>query len=680
MGGFYGSIHVRTGDRRRVLDALAAIAKGSEHRFLASPPIDGWVAIYPKGSGQDEGLSRRLARRLGGDVVHLISHDDDVFLYSVHRDGKLVDRYSSRPEVFGAVSAATRRKLRGRPDSFAGLFGGPDDLDAARAMLADPGRFVLSSELMVEFGRRLGLPGEVMTSYEYLREEDAEEVPGWDEFVHIPDRSREEARRHRAAAEVEERKRRLARDGVLLAERINRRPGSAGGSPLACPDRDGGFWACADAGYGGGRAAVERYGTPWSAGPVDAGLTLDAAAWALASSPSGRYLLASHGAGDDARIDLWDMEEGRLVEAPQPPSLPQKYGFLPDESGWFGVSGRLVLVTPITGGREPTALALDRGACAAVHPSGATLVVADRRDRLQFFDLATGDLVKTLLVGGPSRRTGLMLLVELVPALAEALARIAEELDLPAVEAGARERRAEAARRIPDHLVLSGRIPDEPRDDELRRVRELSRASLLAALQGEHERMLAAGPTSLLGYIPAAAEADQLEALAVGSVAPLCLTFDAEGRWLCCGTDSGVLAFAWRDLLTAVGETPPPRFSAEGRPFVDPDDEDEDAVGPPFRHVRDLAYDAHARRLLFATAGGEVGFLELPDGRSGVLLEVPGRPPIANLHLSRDRSALGLIARPDLYGRRRFRHRPSVQFWNYPALEEGIRRSEVSGA
>ena len=63
MGSFYGSIHVRTDDRPAVLDAAEAIARKGRARFLVSPVLRGWVTLFPNVSGQDESLSRTLARR-----------------------------------------------------------------------------------------------------------------------------------------------------------------------------------------------------------------------------------------------------------------------------------------------------------------------------------------------------------------------------------------------------------------------------------------------------------------------------------------------------------------------------------------------------------------------------------------------------------------------------------------
>src|SRR5438045_1452946 len=199
MGGFYGSVNVRTNDRAEVVGVLDEVAKKTRTRFLVSPPLNGWVSVYPSGSGQDEKISRQIARRLGCDILHLISYHEEVFLYFFYRDGKLLDRYSSRPDQFREVSPSLRRKLRGRPELFRDLFADRRALDEVKAILAHSDHERLSSHLpsshlMVEFAKRLKI-ADSQTSYEYLRDEDNEDVEGWEAFIHVPDRTAEEARK-----------------------------------------------------------------------------------------------------------------------------------------------------------------------------------------------------------------------------------------------------------------------------------------------------------------------------------------------------------------------------------------------------------------------------------------------------------------------------------------------------
>ena len=93
MGAFYGSVQVQSEDRESVLGVVNSIAK-RKHRFLVSPVLNGWIGIYPNHNGQDDKVGQSVAKRLDGDVIQVVVHDDDVFYYWYYRDGNLVDKLS----------------------------------------------------------------------------------------------------------------------------------------------------------------------------------------------------------------------------------------------------------------------------------------------------------------------------------------------------------------------------------------------------------------------------------------------------------------------------------------------------------------------------------------------------------------------------------------------------------
>jgi hypothetical protein len=88
MGSFYGSIHLKTDDMSSVKNILEDLKKKKKINFFLSPPLSGWISIYPAGYGQDETISKSIARKIKCPVLHLISHDDDVFYYHFYRHGK----------------------------------------------------------------------------------------------------------------------------------------------------------------------------------------------------------------------------------------------------------------------------------------------------------------------------------------------------------------------------------------------------------------------------------------------------------------------------------------------------------------------------------------------------------------------------------------------------------------
>jgi len=135
MGGFYGSVHVRGVGYDRVKEVLEGAAKKEGCRFYLGPAIGDWVSFYPDSFGQTP-IGTKRAQALGGDVVQMMVHDDDVFCYWYWRDGKLRDEYDSCPDYFGQrVSAKKRAKLGGKPEVFGDVVGDAQKVESIREIL-----------------------------------------------------------------------------------------------------------------------------------------------------------------------------------------------------------------------------------------------------------------------------------------------------------------------------------------------------------------------------------------------------------------------------------------------------------------------------------------------------------------------------------------------------------------
>jgi hypothetical protein len=106
MGGHFSSIQVRSEDQAAVKAALEGVAREFGKRFLLAPPLEGWIAIYPDDSGQDERCVAALAKRLNTVVLYLMVHDSDLFFYNFFSHGELLNEYSSDPDCFEEQSAA----------------------------------------------------------------------------------------------------------------------------------------------------------------------------------------------------------------------------------------------------------------------------------------------------------------------------------------------------------------------------------------------------------------------------------------------------------------------------------------------------------------------------------------------------------------------------------------------
>jgi len=136
MGGFYGSIHIRTDEYDLIKNILQDMAKKERHKFYLGPAIGGWVGVFPDNCGQDDRVSLAIAKRVEEDVLHLVVHDDDIFCYWYYRNGKLVDKYNSIPDYFGEeISEEEIRKLQGQPEVFAHVVDHPGKIDEIREIL-----------------------------------------------------------------------------------------------------------------------------------------------------------------------------------------------------------------------------------------------------------------------------------------------------------------------------------------------------------------------------------------------------------------------------------------------------------------------------------------------------------------------------------------------------------------
>jgi hypothetical protein len=120
MGAFIANFHVRHEDSQAV--RRAALASGAAKARVAGPS-NGWVSLYDeRASTQDEEWIARLAGELSSRLqtasVAFMVHDSDIARYWLSDQGQLRDEYSSVPDYFEDVSAAEKRRLRGRADVF----------------------------------------------------------------------------------------------------------------------------------------------------------------------------------------------------------------------------------------------------------------------------------------------------------------------------------------------------------------------------------------------------------------------------------------------------------------------------------------------------------------------------------------------------------------------------------
>jgi hypothetical protein len=286
-----------------------------------------------------------------------------------------------------------------------------------------------------------------------------------------------------------------------------------------------------------------------------------------------------------------------------------------------------VVVTPVGAG-EPRVIAMAQAKLAAAHPKGAWLVIVDNLNRLHVVDVGSGRVIRTHHVGG-----------RYVPTDQERQF-VASFLSASSItDPNAVQRQALEKEKALERLARAG-LPRGVSIEDMRKQLE-----------------------ELMVKLPAAVARQSAVKANSGAEKVFRTRFDRDGEWLFVATMAGARVYAWRDILEAE-ELRPSLSTDVPATMVETDH------GPIQRegYVYDLDHDTDRNRLLFAGLDGRVRYLDLGSGKSGVLLEPPGLPPIQRLELSRDRATLALTCSPATFGRGTKVRGPVLQFWDYEAI------------
>lgn len=435
-------------------------------------------------------------------------------------------------------------------------------------------------------------------------------------------------------------------DPALLAEQGGQR-GRKVPSPHWCPSPDGaGFlvgWAPPEF-TSRDPFPLERVGPPWSAGAVPTGLTADPTVMHLVLSPSGR-LLAIVCSGGDERATAWGIGDRRCLARLPLGRAAHRVEFLPDEAAIVYVGTSLdspqgeIGILPLGAG-EPRFIGFSRPTLAVAHPAGGMLAVLDGRNRVSVLDLTSGRAERVLFVDGirPPMNAAFVLGPDYPR---DWLTMAPEELD-------------NLLRQKQDELLQL--LEQQIRDQPIERAKSLRKKSQARIEMFGKQAREALATTRAPGWRDEKAFSREFVTQ---------LMFDPSGERLFAATYGGTRVYLWREVLQASGEMPAPALAVTLGPWLK-----ETPEGSEQRNssVAALAHDPDRDWLLFAGQEGRVRYLDLADGRTGILLEPPGRPAIGQLALSRDRSALGITCEPDINEEGRMRRSAVVQFWDYPAL------------
>ena len=638
MGGFYGSIHVRTEDRDAVLEVAERVARSRNVAMLAGPAKNGWVGLYPELSGQDETVGVAIAGEVDGDVLHLMVHDDDIFAYWFYRDRKLVDSYHSRPGYFGEEHRAGEEGRVGQPEAFRPILG--DGVRKLAPLLVRDPEAVFASVQLQKFAKALKIPN-ALTSYEYLQQGERTGIVGWRQFEPLP--------KVKPADPAEAERGRWMSEGVLLASRSRE-----GYDLRTCRCGDGFLAAWQSPGSREFQVAVDWARPPQfrgKAAPIPDATPL----FALVGDDTGRRVAIAF--RDRVEVREPGAEDWTIVATVPTQEVVTGLAFSPDgrllahssqtgETVTAVESGRLVAAAPRV---NRTMRVSHDGQTLAFHPSGEWLAVAG----------LTLGLVS--LSGEPKRR-------ELCPGGRRRYEQqIVDSLAHVDLDELMRQQREQMAAQMEQFRRLAN--PEA----QLKRFRGLGlSAQQLEAMKSSLESTAAQWPTTESAEVLLKQRFDefrerqraaregaglpQLQALA--NEPPEVVGFSRDGRWLWCGTGQGLRVYEWAQVVAIAAtadeavDMPPPRWS----------------VDIPTTAV---AEERDGAAILFGGHSRELHRLDLETGAMRELVRLPGPCSVTRLGFSADGRTLATATQinPLEAGIRSPSRLPSTfEVWDYGRL------------
>ena len=175
MGSFYTNITLRT-DRHD--DVVAALDELHRDAYV-SQPQSGCIVVCDKESEEQDievltKLAASLSARLRCAALAVLNHDDDLLVYLLHDNGRLVDEYNSSPGYFESgpgdpPEGGDASKLC-RAFGVANTSGVEEVLHMANGGGSGEG-YIFQVERHQALAEALGLPGiSVQTGYNYIEE------------------------------------------------------------------------------------------------------------------------------------------------------------------------------------------------------------------------------------------------------------------------------------------------------------------------------------------------------------------------------------------------------------------------------------------------------------------------------------------------------------------------------
>ena len=616
MGAFYGSIHIKADEVAPVREALDDIAK-RKWKFLVSPVMDGWIAVYPNVNGQDERVSKALAKKLDWPILHVAVHDDDVFYYWYYRGGKLIDRFSSCPEYFGQISARMKSLLHGKPERVADILQHSNDLNRLTALVEEMRTEPLYvSDRPEQFAKLFGLSN-FSTAYEYLMADETDGIEQWDEFVHVPDLSEERRDGQEAAARVQRQKDRLKDEGKLLAElSMGKKSSKVPVQIVWCVDSTNGLLVAQPNIIEQREVPVQMLQPPWAGNLISIGIMLQPTAFTMQTSPSGTYLAVGY-AGRTQKAELWDVQQKKCVLEIEHTSVVYSVAFALDETVLFTMSPQEIVVTDLSNYARTGHWKIENGQSIDLHSSGKMIALA-KQDGFSILNTESGE-ERAIRLGRYQDLSGLRELLqgqlqqemENIDSdwVSNQVQKTLKQLGVPEDSAAGKRMRAETEKGFDD--MLSGKAFAHFGE---------------RTFQPEHVR---------------------------------CAKFVGDGKYLACATEAALRVFDIDHILSASGDDVEPLYSVE--PTKVPSE-----YGYLPGNTFTVVDGVERGSILFAGLDGTIRSLELGSGVGTELFSPPGTPPIMQMQLvGKTLFCLCQPGFPEIHGKRQ---PPLLQIWDVGKL------------
>lgn len=171
MGNFYTNITVKGPSQKELADFIQAQGRTAH----VSNTVRSYTVVFDQKCEEQDTrvlakLSSKLSSKLRCPALAVMNHDDDILLYQLYDNGKLVDDYNSCPDYFSTRAKSPRPPQGGDLKKLADTFGVEYPGDEATLILRR-NDYAFAVDRHEELARALGMPDFVAgLGYHYLEQ------------------------------------------------------------------------------------------------------------------------------------------------------------------------------------------------------------------------------------------------------------------------------------------------------------------------------------------------------------------------------------------------------------------------------------------------------------------------------------------------------------------------------